>query len=192
MTAATIPATMRAVIVETPGGPDALKVVQQLTTAPLLLITDVVMPGADGREVAEALTARFPGTPVLFTSGYTDDVVVHPLCDSHIDAESLDPLATISRAERTKAAAYAHVLDEALVLAAADEDESFAIDEHDADAGAVHGRLHRYFPAVETARVVGIALSGARATPRFSSPRAKRAMCSTVAGSPAATPIALN
>ena len=57
-------------------GDHALKVVQQLTTAPLLLITDVVMPGADGREVAEALTARFPGTPVLFTSGYTDDVVV--------------------------------------------------------------------------------------------------------------------
>ena len=43
----------------------------------------------------------------------TDDVVVHPLCDSNIDAESVDPLATISKAEKTKASAYVHVLDEA-------------------------------------------------------------------------------
>jgi two-component system cell cycle sensor histidine kinase/response regulator CckA len=57
-------------------GDHALKVIAQLSAAPQLLITDVVMPGADGREVAEALTVRFPGTPVLFTSGYTDDVVV--------------------------------------------------------------------------------------------------------------------
>jgi PAS domain S-box-containing protein len=41
-----------------------------------LLITDVVMPGMNGREVANAVLARFPGTGVLFTSGYTDDEVV--------------------------------------------------------------------------------------------------------------------
>lgn len=63
-------------VIQAVNGDHALKVIAQLGVAPRLMITDVVMPGADGREVAEALTARFPGTPVLFTSGYTDDVVV--------------------------------------------------------------------------------------------------------------------
>jgi two-component system, cell cycle sensor histidine kinase and response regulator CckA len=41
-----------------------------------LLITDVVMPGRSGREVAEALRGAWPGLKVLFMSGYTDDEVM--------------------------------------------------------------------------------------------------------------------
>jgi two-component system, cell cycle sensor histidine kinase and response regulator CckA len=42
-----------------------------------LLITDVVMPEMNGRELADKLYGLFPGIKILFMSGYTADVIAH-------------------------------------------------------------------------------------------------------------------
>ncbi|MDA9434817.1 ATP-binding protein [Bradyrhizobium sp. CCBAU 51627] len=48
-----------------------------------LLFTDIIMPGGmNGRELAEAVRLRRPGVRVLYTSGYTDNTLVH---EGHLD-----------------------------------------------------------------------------------------------------------
>jgi PAS domain S-box-containing protein len=43
-----------------------------------LLFTDVIMPGLmNGRQLAEEVKKRKPGAKVLFTSGYTEDAIIH-------------------------------------------------------------------------------------------------------------------
>jgi len=42
-----------------------------------LLFTDVVLPGASGRELADRIRRLYPHVPVLYTTGYTRNAIVH-------------------------------------------------------------------------------------------------------------------
>jgi DNA-binding NtrC family response regulator len=42
-----------------------------------LLVTDVVMPGMNGRDLAKILLSRYPKLKRLFMSGYTANVIAH-------------------------------------------------------------------------------------------------------------------
>ena len=58
------------------GGEEALLLSGRHAGAIHLLVTDVVMPGLGGRELAERLVPLRPDMKVLYMSGYTDDAVV--------------------------------------------------------------------------------------------------------------------
>jgi CheY-like chemotaxis protein len=42
-----------------------------------LLFTDVIMPGINGRQLADEILKVKPGLKVLFTSGYTENAIIH-------------------------------------------------------------------------------------------------------------------
>ncbi len=56
-------------------GLEALAAIDAIGAPIALLVTDVVMPGMDGRTLANHVQKRRPGIRVLYTSGYTDDVI---------------------------------------------------------------------------------------------------------------------
>jgi PAS domain S-box-containing protein len=58
-------------------GEEALALARAAQDKIHLLLTDVVMPGINGRQLAERLAAIHPETRTLFTSGYTENIIVH-------------------------------------------------------------------------------------------------------------------
>lgn len=57
----------------TPG--ESIRLAEEHAGEIRLLITDVVMPGMNGRELAEQLQSRYPNLKCLFISGYTANVI---------------------------------------------------------------------------------------------------------------------
>jgi len=58
-------------------GEEALQALTDARNPVHLLLTDVAMPGMNGRELAAKASAQFPSLKVLFMSGYTDDLAWH-------------------------------------------------------------------------------------------------------------------
>jgi PAS domain S-box-containing protein len=64
-------------VIEAPDGATALDLVAHHPQKIHLLMTDVVMPGMSGRQLADRMLELRPDMKVLFMSGYTDQAVVH-------------------------------------------------------------------------------------------------------------------
>jgi signal transduction histidine kinase len=62
-------------VLTTASGDEALKTSDSFPHHVDLLLTDVVMPGMNGRQLAEVMRTRRPGIKVLFMSGYTQDAL---------------------------------------------------------------------------------------------------------------------
>ena len=64
-------------LLEASNGEEAFRLVQEQKGKPIhLMVTDVVMPGMNGRELADCLESLKPEMRVLYMSGYTDDAIV--------------------------------------------------------------------------------------------------------------------
>ena len=57
-------------------GEEALSVVERDPRTVHLLLTDVILPGMNGRALAEAVQQMRPNIKVLFASGYTDNIII--------------------------------------------------------------------------------------------------------------------
>ena len=62
-------------VLTAPNGEEALQLAVQNPEPIHLLLTDVVMPGMNGRVLAEQLGPRQPGMKVIYMSGYTDSFI---------------------------------------------------------------------------------------------------------------------
>ena len=63
-------------VLRAPDGQTALEMARAAAGEIHLLVTDIVMPGMTGRQLAEAFAIARPGVRVLYMSGYTDGAVV--------------------------------------------------------------------------------------------------------------------
>ena len=54
----------------------AIRTAEELREPIHLLLTDVIMPGMSGRQLAEKILNTRPGTKIVYMTGYTDDMVM--------------------------------------------------------------------------------------------------------------------
>ncbi len=79
---------------------EAMAALERMPEPPRLLISDVVLPGPSGPEIARAVRARVPGIPVLYISGYTERGAAPMALDAPLLSKPFTPeqLATTVRA----------------------------------------------------------------------------------------------
>jgi two-component system cell cycle sensor histidine kinase/response regulator CckA len=68
-------------VLEAANGAEALSILKKHDGEVHVLLTDVVMPGMSGRNLAEQLVTERPDLRVLYTSGYNDDMIVHDVLE---------------------------------------------------------------------------------------------------------------
>ncbi|MBV9504253.1 MAG: response regulator [Acidobacteriia bacterium] len=68
-------------VIEAANAREAISALEQHPHGIHLLLTDLVMPGMNGAELAREASRISPALPVLFMSGYADDPIVQDLAD---------------------------------------------------------------------------------------------------------------
>jgi PAS domain S-box-containing protein len=87
-------------VLEANGGEQALEIARRKEGVIHLLLTDVVMGGMSGRELAEELRPERPDVKMLFMSGYTEDAIIrHGVLTAHTAfiAKPFSPAAIASK-----------------------------------------------------------------------------------------------
>jgi PAS domain S-box-containing protein len=63
-------------VLEAGSAEQAIRTAEEFGARIHLLLTDVIMPGMSGRQLAEKILQKDPKTKILYMTGYTDDMVV--------------------------------------------------------------------------------------------------------------------
>ena len=70
-------------VMDAVSGPEALQIADGYQDSIHLLLTDVIMPKMNGRDLADRLTLQHPAMRILYMSGYTGNVLVnHEVVDA--------------------------------------------------------------------------------------------------------------
>jgi PAS domain S-box-containing protein len=89
-------------VLEAANGDQAIATCEQHTGPIHLLLTDVIMPGMSGCELADRLAQRYPKAKVLYMSGHTDDTIArHGILDPGV-AFLQKPFAPSALARRVR------------------------------------------------------------------------------------------
>jgi len=72
-------------VLDAPDGKTAIELAESLETPIDLLLTDVILPGISGRDIADQLQLSHPSMKVIYMSGYTDEFIAeHGIIDPDI------------------------------------------------------------------------------------------------------------
>ena len=91
-------------VMEAASAEGALRLVDAYAGPIDLLLTDVIMPGLNGRQLAERLIVSKPGLRVLYMSGYTDDAIVQHVVKSASAAYLQKPFDAETLAKKVRQA----------------------------------------------------------------------------------------
>ena len=64
-------------VISAPNGRTCLTLLAQISDPIDVLLTDVIMPDMNGKELHEKISVSRPSLPVIYMSGYSDDVIAH-------------------------------------------------------------------------------------------------------------------